>query len=100
MPDRFPQVRVPAGWITARNLMEHPASPAASTPQAKQSTRRALAIPTQVVGADIPVTIPTGLPGWLERVIHRRPHLRFLRDLALSGIEFAPFEMAYRALQA
>jgi hypothetical protein len=59
-----------------------------------------LAVPTGVIGADIPVTIRAGLPGWLERVLHRRPHLRFLRDLALSGIEFAPFERTYRTLQA
>lgn len=59
-----------------------------------------LAVPTGVFGMDIPVTVRTGLPEWLERMLHRRPHLRFLRDLALSGIEFAPFELTYRALQA
>jgi hypothetical protein len=59
-----------------------------------------LAVPTGVFGVDIPVNVRTGLPEWLERVLHRRPHLRFLRDLALSGIEFAPFELTYRALQA
>ena len=59
-----------------------------------------LAVPTGVFGMDIPVTVRAGIPGWLERVLHRRPHLKFLRDLALSGIEFAPFELTYRALQA
>ena len=59
-----------------------------------------LAVPAGVFGVDIPVNVRTGLPEWLKRVLHRRPHLRFLRDLALSGIEFAPFELTYRALQA
>jgi hypothetical protein len=59
-----------------------------------------LAVPTGIFGVDIPVNVRAGIPGWLDRVLHRRPHLKFLRDLALSGIEFAPFELAYRALPA
>lgn len=59
-----------------------------------------LAVPTGVVGVDIPVAVRAGLPEWLKRMLHRRPHLKFLRDLALSGVEFAPFELAYRTLPA
>jgi hypothetical protein len=58
-----------------------------------------LAVPTGVLGVDIPVSIRAGLPRWLDRVLHRRPHVMFLRDLALSGVEFAPFELAYRGFR-
>jgi hypothetical protein len=58
-----------------------------------------LAAPGGLVGVDVPVNIQPGLPAWLVRVFRRRPHLKFLRDLALSGVEFAPFELRYRALR-
>ena len=59
-----------------------------------------LAVPTGIFGVDIPVNVRAGIPGWLDWVLHRRPHLKFLRDPTLSGIEFAPFELTYRALPA
>lgn len=58
-----------------------------------------LAVPTGAFAVDIPVSIRAGFPQWLKRVLHRRPHLRFLRDLALGGIEFAPFELRYSSLR-
>lgn len=51
-----------------------------------------------VAAMEMPVTARPGMPGWLIRVLHRRPHLTFLRDLAMSGIEFAPFAIRYQAL--
>jgi hypothetical protein len=57
-----------------------------------------LAAPGGLVGVDVPLNIPSGIPAWLARVFHRRPHLKFLRELALSGVEFAPFELRYKAL--
>src|SRR5262249_20266229 len=44
---------------------------------------------------DIPLTVRAEFPPWLERIIHRRPHLKFLRDVARSMLEFQPFELAY-----
>jgi hypothetical protein len=58
-----------------------------------------LAAPGRFLGVDIPIDIQPRLPAWFMRVFHRRPHLKFLRDLALSGLEFAPFELRYRALR-
>jgi hypothetical protein len=57
-----------------------------------------VAIPGGLAGVEVPVTVRPGLPSWLTRVLHRRPHLAFLRDLAISGIEFAPFAVRYQAL--
>lgn len=57
-----------------------------------------MAVPGGLAGVEVPVTIRSGLPSWLTRILHRRPHLAFLRDLALSGIEFAPFAVSYQAL--
>ena len=59
-----------------------------------------LAAPGGLVGVDVPVNIQPRLPAWIPRVLHRRPHLRFLRDIALSGIEFAPFGLRYQTLRA
>lgn len=56
-----------------------------------------VAIPGGLAGVEVPVNVP-GLPSWLTRILHRRPHLAFLRDLAISGVEFAPFEIRYQAL--
>jgi hypothetical protein len=56
-----------------------------------------VAIPGGLAGVEVPVNVP-GLPSWLTRILHRRPHLAFLRDLAISGVEFAPFAVRYQAL--
>ena len=39
-----------------------------------------VAIPGGLAGVEVPVNVP-GLPSWLTRILHRRPHLAFLRDL-------------------
>jgi hypothetical protein len=57
-----------------------------------------MAIPGGLAGVDVPITVRPGLPSWLTRVFHRRPHLAFLRDLAISGTEFAPFALRYQTL--
>jgi hypothetical protein len=57
-----------------------------------------LAAPGGIAGVEMPVTVPLGLPPWLTRIFHRRPHLEFLRKLANSEIEFAPFALRYQAL--
>jgi hypothetical protein len=57
-----------------------------------------VAIPGGLAGVEVPVSVRSGLPSWLARVLHRRPHLTFLRDLAISGIEIAPFAVRYQAL--
>jgi len=54
--------------------------------------------PDKDAGVEVPVTVRPGLPSWLTRVLDRRPHLAFLRDLAISGIEFAPFAVRHQAL--
>jgi hypothetical protein len=60
-----------------------------------------LAAPGGIFGVDVPMQVRARLPAWVMRVIHhRRTHLKFLRDLALSGIEYAPFELRYRTLNA
>lgn len=59
-----------------------------------------VAMPGGLAGVEVPVTVRPGLPPWLTRVLHRRPHLAFLRDLAVSGIEFAPFTARYQVLSA
>lgn len=59
-----------------------------------------LAIPGNIASLEMPVTVRPELPPWLTRILHRRPHLAFLRDLALSGIEVAPFASRYQELSA
>jgi hypothetical protein len=59
-----------------------------------------MAVPGGLAGVEVPVTFRSGLPAWLTRILHRRPHLAFLRDLALSGIEFAPFAARYQTLSS
>lgn len=59
-----------------------------------------LAIPGNIASLEMPVTVRPELPPWLTRILHRRPHLAFLRDLALSGIEVAPFASRYQELPA
>jgi len=59
-----------------------------------------LAAPAGVFSLDIPARIQAGLPQWINRILYRRSHLKFLRDLALSEIEFAPFELRYGNLRA
>ncbi len=49
---------------------------------------------------DVPVEVERSLPPWLKRVIVRRPHLKFLRSIAESSLEMAPFALRLSELSS
>lgn len=50
-----------------------------------------------VASAETTTHLP-GLPGWARRVLRRRTHLVFLRDLARESLRLAPFARAFQRL--
>lgn len=52
-----------------------------------------------IASVEIPLSIPKGLPDWLERIFHRRSHLLFLREITRKSVSLSPFAYRYSQLK-
>jgi hypothetical protein len=66
-------------------------------PEYQQSVTLKVGLPT-VGSVDLPTTISMSRPSWVRRLMHRRTHLVFLRQVAASSMSIGPFSVAYQHL--
>jgi hypothetical protein len=53
-----------------------------------------------MIQAEIPTSLSAQMPSWLEKIIHRRQHLVFLRDVTEKSARLSPFALRYQGLPA
>jgi hypothetical protein len=67
----------------------------------KQDLKIKLGVPLAVAGVPLAASVEfgspvsLGMPAWVSRVLQRRTHLVFLRDLTRQSLALAPFALAY-----
>lgn len=47
---------------------------------------------------EIPAKVRVNMPVWLRRILHRRPHLIFLRNMTHRSVSHSPFALQYQQL--
>lgn len=62
----------------------------------KQEVKLKLGVP--IASVETTADIPSSVPRWVRRVLHRRTHMVFLRDLAREATRVAPFTVAFQRL--
>lgn len=62
----------------------------------RQEVKLKLGVP--MASVETTGNIPVGAPPWVRRVLRRRTHLVFLRDLARESTRLSPFAVAFRQL--
>lgn len=64
--------------------------------RSKQEVKLKLGVP--MASVETTSNIPWSAPPWMRRVLRRRTHLVFLRDLAHESTRVAPFTVAFQQL--
>lgn len=52
-----------------------------------------------IASLEVPVQVKTGMPGWIQRILHRRTHLVFLRMVTRQSVALSPFALRFHQLK-
>lgn len=63
------------------------------------STQLKVQLGIPAASIEVPFQLQHRIPKWLTRVLTRRPHLKFLRTVARSSVEMAPFALQFQKLR-